>query len=86
MGDAGDEPEDRAASETAAASEEHAIRHGAGESAERPVLAAEQIVREIERAEDIERTARDADQGDGVVIQHFCQNGTEPVNLRAGDA
>ena len=76
MGDAGDESKDRAEGEAEADSEEHSVSHGSGESAERAVFAAEEVVGEVEGTEDVERAADDADQGDGVVIEHFCQNAT----------
>ena len=64
-------PEHGSESETIPGSEERAIRDGSRESPQRPMFAAERIVRKIHRSQHIQRVAGDADQREGVpVVYH----------------
>jgi hypothetical protein len=42
-----------------------------GQGSQRTVFAAEQIIGEIHRSQQIKRTTNDADQRDGVLIDHL---------------
>ncbi len=59
--DPGDDAENGAQGQAVSDSKHGSVGDGAGERAERAVLAAEQIVGEVESAQQIERTADDAD-------------------------
>ena len=66
--------------------EDDRVRHGPGKQSQRPMLAAQQVIRKIQTPEHIKTRARDADGGDGVVVHssEYCRgNGGEKGALAA---
>jgi hypothetical protein len=62
------ESEDRSQGEPETGSKDRPIGDGARQGSQRPMLAAQQIVSQIERSQYVQRTADDADQSEGVPV------------------
>ena len=67
-GNAGSEAEEEAKSKRVADAEDEGVGYRAGEQAERPVLAAEEVVSEIQATQHVETGAADTDGCEGVVV------------------
>jgi len=65
---------DRSEAEPIANAEQRAIGDGPGQSSQRTMFAAEQIICEIQRSQQIKRTTNDADQRDDVLIDHLLDS------------
>jgi len=68
-GEAGGDSEEETQAEAVTDSEDHGVSDRAGQHAERAVLSAEEIVGEVEAAENVQRSADDGDRGDDVMIE-----------------
>ena len=60
--------EDQAQPETITESKQNRIRYGSRQQTQRTMRAAQQVVRQVEAAEHIQATARDADGSNRVVV------------------
>src|SRR5215472_6986261 len=80
--EAGDQAKDGPARETEPGSEKCTIGDRARECAQRSVLTAQQIVREIKSAQHVERIADDADKRESVDIQYHVRRGTRAFTDR----
>lgn len=76
-GEAGGDSEEKAEAQAVTDAENNGVSDGAGEDAERAVLSAEKIVSEVEAAENVERSAGDADGGDEVMVDVVIHVGAD---------
>jgi len=71
--DTGSQAKEETEAKAVADAEDNGVRNGAGEQPQRTVLTAQQVVSEIETAENIKTGTRDTDDGECMVVHLAMQ-------------